>query len=1302
MENHFKIIQSDDSHLLLEYNSSFSQSKDSKLWTNKLTNIFIANHHLSDMLKQPELPVEAMLIGIPPAAKIKTEILDVKTKIVKSMAPVEFFNNHAVPELDGGKAESMKISSSGFCPSKIVTTSDPFQWRYLEVVRLKLFPIQYNLKTNEIRFIQSIRIKVNFLGSYSENSPVGNISNSISENIEKILISNYSIAKKWKIRPTPSLGKKQIINSKSWIRIPIHESGIHVLDYSFYQNLGYDSTNLVFNRMHILSAGGRPLSEQLSEPEPELVEACTQVYDANHDGLCGKNDYLIFFAQSTNGWNFDISGKRFHHNWNPYANENIYWLGLYNQPRKKMKRIDFSRSIPKTYRHLAGYWNHVFGEKDRILPGSSGTDWMWNVLRGKQSITHNISVTNPLRKDSAYLSIRLKGLSEEHHFLEIYFNHHLLASVDLPYKLGKVFTFRFPDSLLNTNSELSIRSNSDKGMVGFDWYEMTYWSSLNAIDNKLDLFATDSSGWATYNVAGFTNECPKVFDISDPFSVKIISAANWDSTLGQVTFADSIKNAGQRYLIVSTSQFLKVREANRLNYDLLGHLKNPENSADYVIIIPKDLVGSAITRFAEFRRYFWTRSGGRMLNILVVTLDEIYNQFSWGLRDPVGIRNFLRYAFRNWKTAPEYVLLVGNATYDVKDNLGAEKKCLVPSFEHENTVSDDWFVNLTNDRAPDMLIGRLPVKSRQELSVVIDKIIQYESKPTGGPWRSRIILAADDIRRNQTYTPQDSVFMRDSEKLANSVNSKDFDIEKIYLEQFPPDRIYSKPAAKKAFLEDLNTGALYVNYFGHANWNMMAHENLFRTPADLSALHNQTKLPIFFAGSCEIARIDDPLLTSMSEYLLTDTEGGNIATIGSARWTIHQASYNVGSEFYRLLLDRKTRGKITVGQALVASKILAGFPDQTEAMFLIGDPALRLPISNKHIELSIEPDSLSLRKRIYLRGSIRDSSGVVSYFNGLCHFRLYDSNRIYHSAVYYYTMPGKILFEGETPVKNGRFETSFFASADTALGGANSQIAASAWTTNNDGTEKSYYGIGKKDSIIVVSDSLEKNTARDTIAPDISLFINGMPIDENSTITLSLPCKFSGNLSDEGSGFDESSFNSREFEFQIDGKVMPAFVQNAKISFNSPNEGHFESVLSGIALGSHKISIQIFDRSLNLKKIDLNISIVSGNFTLSNVLNYPNPARNKTFFTFELSQDAAITVKIYTISGRCIRELQGYGESGFNHFPEDGWSCTDEDLDRIANGVYLYKVTAKAIQSPLIKLNNSDRAVAIGKLVIVQ
>ncbi len=81
---------------------------------------------------------------------------------------------------------------------------------------------------------------------------------------------------------------------------------------------------------------------------------------------------------------------------------------------------------------------------------------------------------------------------------------------------------------------------------------------------------------------------------------------------------------------------------------------------------------------------------------------------------------------------------------------------------------------------------------------------------------------------------------------------------------------------------------------------------------------------------------------------------------------------------------------------------------------------------------------------------------------------------------------------------------------------------------------------------------------------------------------------------------------------------------------------------------------------------------VHDNLQLLSFLNYPNPFPRKTTLTCELTAPAdSIDVKIYTLSGRLIRELSMPATPGFLMVEWDG---RDADGVEVANGVYYAKL----------------------------
>jgi hypothetical protein len=116
--------------------------------------------------------------------------------------------------------------------------------------------------------------------------------------------------------------------------------------------------------------------------------------------------------------------------------------------------------------------------------------------------------------------------------------------------------------------------------------------------------------------------------------------------------------------------------------------------------------------------------------------------------------------------------------------------------------------------------------------------------------------------------------------------------------------------------------------------------------------------------------------------------------------------------------------------------------------------------------------------------------------------------------------------------------------------------------------------------------------------------------------------------------------------------------------------------------GEHKLEILAKDASGNF--FDTTSSRTTFNVfnetDITDVFNYPNPFTNETNFTFSLRGTVLpeeVTIKVYTIAGRLIYDINPPVTDLTIGFNKVFWNGKDQDGDEIANGVYLYKVIAK-------------------------
>lgn len=116
--------------------------------------------------------------------------------------------------------------------------------------------------------------------------------------------------------------------------------------------------------------------------------------------------------------------------------------------------------------------------------------------------------------------------------------------------------------------------------------------------------------------------------------------------------------------------------------------------------------------------------------------------------------------------------------------------------------------------------------------------------------------------------------------------------------------------------------------------------------------------------------------------------------------------------------------------------------------------------------------------------------------------------------------------------------------------------------------------------------------------------------------------------------------------------------------------------------GTYQLRAQANDKSGNLSgSNDYLISFqIETKASISRLMNYPNPFTTSTRFVFTLSGTRIpdfMQIQIMTITGKLVREID-LAELGNIHIGQNitdyAWDGTDEFGDRLANGVYLYRV----------------------------
>jgi len=466
-------------------------------------------------------------------------------------------------------------------------------------------------------------------------------------------------------------------------------------------------------------------------------------------------------------------------------------------------------------------------------------------------------------------------------------------------------------------------------------------------------FAPDSG--ARYLIDGFTSNNLVAYDISDPADVAIIENPTV-SGADPYSFEFEPTAYGDTYLVLA-SQTSRIPLA--LVEDRPADLAHNPSGADYILITHRDLGWAQNGDANRWLTDLVAHRQAQGLRVQVVDIEDIYDEFSFGIKSPGALKDFLSYAYRNWpQLAAQYVLLVGDSTYDPKDHWGeADDTAYLPTylmftdFKGE-TVTDQWFVTFSGDDAvADMHIGRLPAADTAQATTMVDKIIAYESAVNARTWTNNLLLVADNQRPGSDYA-YEAVFETINEDAAAQLPDAMAD----------PFRGYLNDYAATAFLTNdiintINDGVLMVNYAGHGATQIMAEEHIFDA-ADVAALTNTDRLAFFVSMSCETGFFAYPevwFFPSLAEALMR-SEAGAIAALMPTGMTSTDGQQVLDTAVFEAIFKKDIR---TLGPAIAEAKqtLLANgdayFEQISDTFLLFGDPATALQLPLPHIPTGI-------------------------------------------------------------------------------------------------------------------------------------------------------------------------------------------------------------------------------------------------------------------------------------------------------------------------------------------------------------
>ena len=519
--------------------------------------------------------------------------------------------------------------------------------------------------------------------------------------------------------------------------------------------------------------------------------------------------------------------------------------------------------------------------------------------------------------NQAQLEVALQGATAQNHQVLVQLNGVDVGTLNYVGQSNSSQTLLVNPTLLregdNTVRLIAQGGSGDVSLV--DSLRLTYARLYRAENNSLNFTAADSS---VVNVEGFSSAKISVLDITDPNNVQaVLPVIRAQGTSYVATIPPGDAGGRTRNLLAFAAEQFAQPAAITLNQP--SNWSQTDQSADFLIITDKQFRQS-VNRLALLR-------GSQGMNVSVIDVEDIFDEFSYGAHSPQAIKDFLSWANAHWQKAPRFVLFVGDGSYDPRNYQGRGQFDLIPTkmveTRYMETAGDDWYADFDNDAIPEMAVGRLPVRTIQEADAIISKIVNYQ--PASNRNGRGVLLVSDKTG------PDGFNFETTSNELKPLIPAN-VGVQSIVRQE------EDGATLRTQILNSLNQGPLIANYAGHGTYDKWTGDGVLRA-ADAAALTNSGKTSLFITMTCMNGYYVDTTTDSLAEALIKVDNGGAVAVWASSGITLPTGQAEINQKLYQQLFSEQG---LTLGEAVQRAKAATADADVRRTWVLFGDPTMKI------------------------------------------------------------------------------------------------------------------------------------------------------------------------------------------------------------------------------------------------------------------------------------------------------------------------------------------------------------------------
>jgi len=292
------------------------------------------------------------------------------------------------------------------------------------------------------------------------------------------------------------------------------------------------------------------------------------------------------------------------------------------------------------------------------------------------------------------------------------------------------------------DGQLVFDSNGED-LYDLDSFRLRYDRVLEPVNGTLGFGGV--SGAANYTISSANGGNATLLDISNPTVPVVVQGAAAGTTYSFGHVAGSTNAPCFFY----SEQDEAVSVASITVAECVN-LADPRRQADWILIAPEAWLGAQGLGDLLRHRAGYSNPGlpaATPLNVLAVSVESIYNEFGYGVKDAAAIKQFLGYAHHHFQApAPRFVLLAGDASFDARQDVYPEPDWIPAWYDPDISfaASDSWYAQVAGpDRVADFSLGRWPVRSAAEFDGVAAKTIAADLQAADA-FRKRVMLVYDE------------------------------------------------------------------------------------------------------------------------------------------------------------------------------------------------------------------------------------------------------------------------------------------------------------------------------------------------------------------------------------------------------------------------------------------------------------------------------------------------------------------------------------------------------------------------------